>query len=305
MLLLLAILLTQGAPPVTLDVQIRPFVDLYFSQRASPVAGEATPSVAVQLALSMVDAAAVGCESADAFLRACESLPESVERAGQTIPVRDLALPLARRLVSMLKENPQDLSTLAHRSLDPKRQTIDAAFKKYPRLVASALESLEIANPASTVPVVIVSTMPAPGAATYRDANGRAVSVVGTGSLDGSDLVETVLHESLHAVDAMSSKDVTALNKLRTALTDAGVAPRTAADCVHAVIFAQAAATVRRVVDPAHVPVGAKPGGAYGRMSKPAQESVAIWTAHCDGTIDTSTAVARIVAVAKTTPAIR
>jgi hypothetical protein len=36
-------------------------------------------------------------------------------------------------------------------------------------------------------------------------------------------------------------------------------------------------------------------------MTPQARETVAIWTAHCDGTIDTSTAIARIVAAAKAT----
>ena len=306
MLLLLALLLTQSAPPVALDIQVRPFLELYFSQRASPVANDqAVTSPAVQLALSLIDATAIDCESADAFLHACEALPETIERAGQTIPVRDPALPLARRLAATPKEYPQDLAAQAHRNLDARKQAVEAAFKKYPGLVAAATGSLEIAKAPATIPVVIVSTMPAPGAATYRDASGHAVSVVGVASLDGLDLIETVLHESLHAADAMSSKDVTALNKLRSALTEAGVAPRTAADCVHAVIFAQAAASVRRLADPAHTPVGAKPSGAYSRMSKPAQDAVAIWTAHCDGSIDTSTAITRIVTAAKATSALR
>lgn len=310
MLLIFVLLLTQGAqtpPAVALDVQIRPFLELYFSQRATPVASDqATPSSpAVQLALSLIDATAVDCENADAFLRACDKLPESIERAGQTIPVRDLALPLARRLAAMAKENPADLSAQALRSLDSRKQAIETAFKKYPTLVASAVASLEISNPTATVPVVIVSAMPSPGAATFRDSQGRSVSVIGAGSLEGSDLIETVLHELLHAVDAMSSKDQTGLNRLRGALTDAGVAARTAADCVHAVIFAQAAASVRRVADSAHTPVGARPSGPYSRMSKPAQDAVAIWTAHCNGTIDTPTAIARIVAAAKTTSGLR
>jgi hypothetical protein len=253
------------------------------------------------LALSLIDATAIDCDSPNAFLKACETLPESIERGGQTIPVRDVALPLARTLVALLAESPRDLSAEAHQNLDARKQAVESAFRKYPGLLTSAVASLEIASPGPTVPVVVVSTIPAPGAATYRDSSGRAVSVVGVGALDGLDLVETVLHEALHAVDAMSSKDATALNRLRTALTDAGVAPRTAADCVHAVIFAQAAATVRRIADSAHTPVGAKPAGAYSRMTPQARETVAIWTAHCDGTIDTSTAIARIVAAAKAT----
>lgn len=296
----MSLAVAQPAPQVKLDVQVRPFVELYFAARAAEASAAAKPQTPADLlALASIDATAVDSETAEAFLKACADLPESIERGGQTIVIRDTALALARRLVAMSDRDREAQLARTRGGLDAKKRAIESALQRWPPLLPSALQSLEMGTVDLTVPVVLVSNMPSPGAATFRATGGRAISVVGVELLEGSDLVETVLHEVLHAVDVQSAQRPTVLQQLRAALTNAGVPARNSADCLHAVIFAQAAATVKRVADAAHEPVGAKPNGPYSRMSPPARETVNIWTDHAEGRIDLATAIAQIVAAAK------
>ncbi len=135
---------------------------------------------------------------------------------------------------------------------------------------------------ARTVVVTLVGDAPYPGIFA-ADARGRVMaSFVRVRGLDGSALAETVLHESLHALDEMTVREPTALNALRAALARRGIdeSDSNAEMAINTVTFAEAASLVRRFVDPKHRALGEK--GFY-TLYPPASAIVEAWTRHVDG----------------------
>ena len=111
-----------------------------------------------------------------------------------------------------------------------------------------------------------------------------------------SALVETVLHESLHALDEMTVREATAMNALRAALAKRGIDAddSNAEMAINTVTFAEAASLVRRFVDPTHAPLGES--GFY-TLYAPAPAIVEAWTRHVggEGLESTADAIAKAV----------
>ena len=121
-------------------------------------------------------------------------------------------------------------------------------------------------------------------------------SFVRVRGLDGSALVETVLHESLHALDEMTVRESTAMNTLRAALAQRGIdeSNSNAEMAINTVTFAEAASLVRRFVDPKHRPLGES--GFY-TLYPPAPAIVEAWSRHVGGEAMDATADAIAKAV--------
>ncbi|MDB4941494.1 MAG: hypothetical protein JWP97_1028 [Labilithrix sp.] len=129
--------------------------------------------------------------------------------------------------------------------------------------------------------ITLVNDAPFPGIFA-ADARGRNMaSFVRVRGLEGSVLVETVLQESLHALDEMTVREPTALNALRAALAKRGVddSDTNAEMAITTVTSAEAASLVRRFVDPGHRALGEK--GFY-TLYPPAPAIVAAWSRHVD-----------------------
>jgi hypothetical protein len=124
-------------------------------------------------------------------------------------------------------------------------------------------------------------------------------SFVRVRGLDGSALVETVLHEALHALDEMTVRESTAMNALRAALAKRGIDAEdsNAEMAINTVTFAEAASLVRRFVDPNHKPLGES--GFY-TLYAPAPAIVEAWTRHVGG--EALDATADAIAKAVTAP---
>ena len=100
MVLVVAFVVSQAAATAKLVIQSNGFLDRYFAQRAANAAA-AQASPAEQLALALIDATAIDCANPEEFLKASQALPESVQRGGQTIRIREIALALAQQVAKM------------------------------------------------------------------------------------------------------------------------------------------------------------------------------------------------------------
>jgi hypothetical protein len=116
-----------------------------------------------------------------------------------------------------------------------------------------------------------------------------------------SDLEETILHETCHALDLASEGDDDAFTVLRRKLQERGVESRDPRlhDIPHLVMFAQAENTMRRLYDPDHLAYGDTQCGdiapLYERSGKVAEVVRRLWWEYLDGEIARLEALDRIV----------
>jgi len=301
-----------GGPTPSLDLRTAPLVDLYFTVRALAAGDSAAPealagavnaarSVAAALpgprGWSLLDGQAVRCTQASDLDRAFTRLPDTfVASAGDTLRVRPQALVLAKTLeaaepwfLESLWPRHEALLAAADDELEAGLVSREAACF---RSVAAALN---LGHPVLPLPVYLVVLAPPPGGETLRGPTGT-VSVVGVSGLHGADLAEVVLHESIHALDVATAQEPTALQRLRQSLLEGGV-PRTDPryrDLPHALIFLQAAATVREVLDPDHRDYG-ETHGIYDRMQSAVDLVAPLWRARLEGKLPLEVALRRMV----------
>jgi hypothetical protein len=173
-----------------------------------------------------------------------------------------------------------------------------ARFLPNVETILHAVET-DMALPGVSRPIVVTLVGDAPYPSIFAaDARGHATaSFVRVHGLDGGALCETVLHESLHAIDELTVRSPTAMNMLRGALARRGIdeSDPNVEMAVNTVTFAEAASLVRRFVDPKHRALGES--GFY-RLYPPAQGIVDAWNRHIEGTNleDTADAIATAVA---------
>lgn len=232
------------------------------------------------------------------LVTAYEKLPERKDVGGQTVQFRAAGLRLARAMVAVeatYRRGPYRVHTDAIRAA---AQDLSARLLPNEPSIVRAIEAdMGFPSGARQVVITLVSDAPYPGVFA-ADQRGRVMaSFVRVRGLDGSALVESVLHESLHALDEMTVREPTAMNTLRAALAKRGVdAEDTNAEmAVTTVTLAEAASLVRRFVDPKHRPLGES--GFY-TMYPPAPAIVEAWTRHVDhgeGMDATADAIAKAV----------
>ncbi len=225
-------------------------------------------------------------------------LPDRVDVAGRPVALRELAVRLARAMTD---------SEVAYRR-GPYRAHADAVARAatdlgrtfIPRVgaILDAVET-EMALPGLERELVITLVGDAPYPAIFAaDDRGRVMaSFVRVRGTSGSELVELVLHECLHAIDEMTVRSPTAMNSLRHSLSRRGIdeSDPNVEMAINTVTFAEAGSLVRRFVDPSHRPLGES--GFY-TLYPPAPAIVAAWHRHLDGEeLDaTADAIARAVA---------
>ena len=210
-------------------------------------------------------------------------LPERKDVGGRMVPFRADALRLALAMTAVegtYKKGPYrehaDAVAIAAKDLGAHLVPNEAAILK------AIEQDMALPDGARAVVVTLVGDAPYPGIFA-ADARGRVMaSFVRVRGLDGSSLAETVLHESLHALDEMTVRESTALNTLRAALARRGIdeSDSNAEMAINTVTFAEAASLVRRFVDPTHRPLGES--GFY-TLYPPAPAIVEAWMRHVDG----------------------
>ncbi len=182
--------------------------------------------------------------------------------------------------------------------LEARLNYLEAAFvPRHREALAFMMESLGIADPHVQVPMFLVTRTNPPGAMTYYLRGDQPVAVVevGSGEADGL-LLETLLHESTHALDIASKGDDNAFDQLRARLLERGLVRSDAGfhDVPHTLMFVQAAATMRRVYDPEHVAYG-DATDLYERSGAIATVENGIWPRFLNGELAREEALHQIV----------
>lgn len=237
-------------------------------------------------------------ERAGDLVAAYGALEERRDVGGKVVALRAAAVRLARAM----------LATEAAYRRGPYRDHQDAiaraAAELSARLVPREKEILRAIEADMAVPgvgrtivVTLVGDAPYPSAFAADDRGHVIASFVRVRGLEGTALVEAVLHEVLHAIDEITVRAPSALNSLRDALARRGLDPSdpNVEMAINTVTLAEAASLVRRFVDPAHRPTGEL--GFY-TLYPPAPAIVAAWDRHVAGEPLEDTADAIVEAVA-------
>lgn len=303
--------LTPDTSPIGLRRSV--VADQYFWLRAKALEGEAPPPFGEALAAMRDLRADLAADPtawedlevplgtvrrASELTAAYADLPATRDVAGKLVQLRARALRLARAI---------EASEAAYRSgpfrehdAEIARAAKDLTTRLLPKVetILRAVEA-DMALPGVSRPIVITLVGDAPYPGVFAaDARGYvAASFVRVGGLEGAALCETVLHESLHAIDELSVRSPTTLNLLRSALAKRGL-DASAPDvemAMSTVTFAEAASLVRRFIDPNHRPLGES--GFY-KLYAPAPAIVEAWERHLAGASldDTADAIAKALA---------
>jgi hypothetical protein len=289
-----AILSPEGAP---IALRRSVVADQYFWLRTKVLEGEAPPAFAAAFAamhdlrgdLSGDPTAWEDLEvplgevsHASELVPIYEKLPEKKEVGAQTVQFRAGALRLARAMSALEAAYRKGPYRDHAGAIGVAVKDLQARLVPNERAILRAIEvEMGLESGARPIVITLVSEAPYPGIFA-ADQQGRVMaSFVRVRGLDGSALVETVLHESLHALDEMTVRESTAMNALRAALAKRGIdAEDTNAEmAINTVTSAEAASLVRRFVDPRHRALGES--GFY-TLYPPAPAIVAAWTRHVD-----------------------
>ncbi|MFQ5700864.1 MAG: hypothetical protein ACE5HU_03365 [Acidobacteriota bacterium] len=293
----------QAAEVTHLELRISPLVDLYYEVRAQAAADD-DPSPGHEDAVAAarfiqqsmgsfggwgpLDSQVLAAADAQALVQGFGDLPDPYERHGRKMSIRDDAVRLATAFRKLLPDFEQ--VTWPDRKVALERRIADLEKNFMPvhrNALAFMMQSLGIPDPGISVPVFLVSAANPPGAMTYFLRGGAPASVVDI-HVGGTDdlLIETILHESSHALDLASRGDDTAFTTLRALLEKRGLSPRDGAyrNVPHTLMFVQAAETVRRLFNPDHVAYG-EATSLYARTGAIADVEGEIWPRYLDGAI--------------------
>ena len=311
----------DGATTATsIDVRVEPFTDFYFWTRAQAagvveVMPEFQPIIDAWMPVQdergawggfwRFDLAGMLATSPEEFGAWFDERDEFVpSRAGGQIPIRGPGKAMAEAMAPIwprfLEEHwPQRRELL----VDAKEQLDRDFMPDHRRAFQYMLDSLGIVDPEIELPTYLTLDTHPPGASTFRTNEGAA-AVLSTRELlsEGrfSDLAETVLHESTHALDIASRGDGDAFTRLRGKLEERGIErgdPRHH-DVPHLIMFVQSEETMRRLYDSDHLAYGDTQRGDIAPLYERQGEASGIvrreWRRYLDGEIDLEQALENI-----------
>ncbi len=288
-----------------LTYRFEPLADLYFlltdPQRCPPSEAWAPAREAISRCLSTLAAASRGRVRTDGAFHGHVAEHVTIDELAADVPEDGLlGLPWTRLVELAVEALRAGEPPYASELLAGRRAVVTNAIDQRirPQLDPKERESLAFIHDALGLPdddrevhIVLTASVPHLPFTSLSDRYG-AISFIGVAGLDGSALLETVLHEATHALEWSGPND-SILARLAQRVHEAfGDAPALR-QVAHSLIFVQAAETVRRIVDPRHVHYGVT-HTYYDRVpvSKPVVEH---WVAHLDGAYDADTAIERIV----------
>ncbi len=297
-----------------LDVRVNAFVDLYFfvfklaseSGKMPDIEGFAEGVDAARglfgvqtLARLDVDVSqfASAADILPAFSRVSETTRLIANGKVQPVQTREKAIQLAKAL--MLIEKPFREKIWPQHKTAIEQAAVRVTTKLIPKereCFAYITKNLGMEDTDYTLPVYLVAESPAPGGFTNWQGDRHGVCFVGIDNNKGSQLFETVLHESIHALDLETKGKENVLEDIRNRLKKAGVAERDPdmRNVAHTIMFIQAAETVRRFVDPTHKHYG-DVAGYYAKVPVVAKIELPIWIAYLDGKISREAAISQII----------
>jgi hypothetical protein len=292
-----------------------PAVDLYFLARQAAAPGVELPfdslAPAVEaaraldkalggtpLAFAPVDGLVPGCETVADLRAAFERAPESLSlRGGAKVELRKGALAIAAALAQAEPAFQALWKERAAKIEAAKTRWQSEVGAKERELLAFHLASLGMKDPGLELPVWFVNQGPWPGAVTVRGEDGRGVSFVAIAGPEvaGSQLYEIVLHEVTHSLD-LAADEASAFGELRAKLEAKKLDPRDRRlrDLPHALMFVQAAESVRRVLAPAHRDYG-EVADVYSRLGPSLEALRGYWRDHLDGKLTQAAALDALV----------
>lgn len=293
-----------------LEFRIRPFADLYFYVYRFSSSTDKPPDIeglapvvesarGIPLILTLADQITFELDNAAAADAAFKQFPETFKTSkGETVALREKAVPLGRNLVAFEKTFNEKLwpehkirleeaARKLERTFVPKEQE---AFEYFTRHLG--MDAAE-----STVPIYLVVETPWPGGFTMWGKNEtRGVCVISVAKFDGSQLFTTVLHEAIHALDLETKGSGNVLVELRNRLLKAGFKEDDpeVRHGPHLLVFIQSSETVKRFLDPYFQPytegVFTRPG-----LQPLVRAELPSWTAYLDGKITRQQAVDQMV----------
>lgn len=288
----------ERAPTARVELRIEPYVDLWFHVRSLSQPGphevpallergvQAAKLVQAELGSGLAWGVIEGLFDAHptgaALRKAIAALPERTAVGGREVALRDCAGALADALLAAEPEwRDQIWPQRATALIRARRELEFALLLKQDELYAFHTRSLGIDVRGLSIPVYLVTAAPTPGAITHRGENG-GVCFVTAHEGGGSQLVETVVHESTHALDIASDGDV--FDELRARLKARGLAAtdKLHRDIPHTLMFVQSAQSVRRVLAPEHVDYGVQ-AQYYDKVRAVADVELRIWPQVLDG----------------------
>lgn len=262
-------------------LKVSPFVDMRFFVRAVNTGRAQAPAIEgfdralaadktvmetlPGLASGVFESDFLTCPDAAEAQRRAATLPENASFPGiKLVNLKKLGVELTEALAAI---EPAYLATVwpeHQKSLDDARATLEATvIAKQRACLDSLLAGLGLTDPKTEIGVYLITAGPAPGAYTFRVGNGTAcVIAINAGAADepalrAMDLAETVLYQSTYALNTGVPSPSAAPTALRKAIKDAALP---AGDCgtrelLRAVLYANAHAAVRKVLDSNHEPV--------------------------------------------------
>ena len=312
-----------GTVESKIDLRVSPALDMHFQMRSlsrkvdDQIPAAFRPAVAAVrtidksaegggLTWGVIDSALNDCRTAkqilDVFSTFSETYRSKFGQPSDPVPLRAPAVALAEEYVKLEPEYLRDHWPARKRSIEERlADATDHFLPKVEPCLVYMLEHLGMQDPRATIPVYLVVDMHWPGASTYKTDGGGALCIVGINREDfeGGLLYETILHEATHALDIVTGSE-SVFEGMRDKMLAAGVPRRNRLfhDVPHTVMFVQAAETIRRVVDPAHVHYGVV-SRYYDRISRPGEpvgdKVREVWIRYLDGAVTRSAAVDELV----------
>lgn len=251
------------------------------------------PFLPLSPAWGAVDLHVFRAATAADFSRAVSALPETLTLPmGPPLPRAGIAR-LAESYVVLEKPFLEQVWPWHQKMIERAAETLRLDLLPYTgEIFGDISRFLGFPAPTRPIPLHLVAEAPAPGGVTFIAQPGYGLCLVGVDAAVGSQWLEVVVHESIHALDLAGES---ALDDLRRRLgtLDPKIPPREAWDVSHALMFAQAAGTVRRVLAPRHRDYG-EVAGAYSRLPKASEVVVPAWQAWMGGEITREAALDRI-----------
>lgn len=302
------------APPrQILDLRVSPLLDMHFLLRALLAPQQSRPALpgldVALAAVAEVDRAAAWplvegllsqCASAADLTGVAQHAPETLTtRDGRTVHLREH---LARLADAYQRFEPQFFEQLwpAHRSIveQARAALTDELISRQAACYEFLCHQLDLLPPEQPIPVYLVAVAPQPGGFTHR-LRGTGVSFVSIQGNEGPLLRETVIHESIHALDIANADHASVFNILRRDLLESGVARNAPLnrDLPHTLMFLAAAETVRRCIDPAHRDYG-DVAGYYAKVPAATAAIRPHWRTFIDGSQPRDATLRAIIAAA-------
>jgi hypothetical protein len=296
------------------DIHQSPVVDLFFTARARAASVTFVNSgPKLQAAVNevrrcedalggtaewgIIEGALVGCETAADVTRSFGYFPEEYDFGGRKLKLRAVTLKLAGALEAAEKEFLVEVWPKHQKTLAAKQAALNKGLDPEGKLWLGHLTTfLDLEKPTRPTTLYLVAEAPEPWGFTRLDRGNQPIIFLGTGSAEGSTLVELAVHELVHALDARQGGERGSLRALRLQLQAAGIPTGSAESnrIVHCLMYVASGETVKRILDGRHHHFG-ETYGTYSRMPEVAPNLLEWWRRYLDGTIDRDEALASFV----------